>query len=55
IVAEIKGLKIKAQGSIQGDTVRVSGKKRDELQAVISHLKGLELDVPLTFTNYRSN
>ena len=54
IVAEIKGLKNKVQGSIQGDTVRVTGKKRDDLQTVIVHLKALELDVPLTFTNYRS-
>lgn len=54
IVAEIKGLKLKVQGSIQSDTVRVGGKNRDDLQQVIAHLKGLDLDVPLTFTNYRS-
>lgn len=53
IVAEIKKLKLKVQASIQGDTVRVSGKKRDDLQEVIAHLKSLDLDVPLTFTNYR--
>lgn len=55
IVAEIKSMKVKVQGSIQGDTVRVSGKDRDTLQEVIAHLKGLDLDVPLTFTNYRSS
>ncbi|MEM7479944.1 MAG: YajQ family cyclic di-GMP-binding protein [Acidobacteriota bacterium] len=55
IVAEIKRQKLKVQASIQGDTVRVSGKKRDELQNVIAHLKGLDLDVPLTFTNYRGS
>ena len=54
IVAEIKAKKLKVQGAIQGDTVRVSGKNRDDLQAVIAVLKALDLDVPLTFTNYRS-
>lgn len=54
LVAEIKKLKIKVQSAIQGDSVRVSGKKRDDLQAVIAHLKELDLDVPLTFTNYRN-
>ena len=53
IVAEIKRLKIKVQAAIQGETVRVSGKSRDDLQTAIAALKGLELDVPLTFTNYR--
>ena len=53
IVAEIKKTKIKVQGSIQGDTVRVSGKNRDDLQRVIALLRGMELDVPLSFTNYR--
>lgn len=55
IVAEIKKLKLKVQAAIQGDSVRISGKKRDELQTVIAHLKGLDLDVPLTFTNYRNS
>jgi uncharacterized protein YajQ (UPF0234 family) len=54
IVAEIKSRKLKVQGAIQGDTVRVSGKNRDDLQTVIATLKELDLDVPLTFTNYRS-
>jgi uncharacterized protein YajQ (UPF0234 family) len=54
IVAEIKAKKLKVQAAIQGDTVRVSGKNRDDLQAVIALLKTLDLDVPLTFTNYRS-
>lgn len=53
IVAEIKRLKLKVQAAIQGETVRVSGKSRDDLQTAIAALKGLELDVPLTFTNYR--
>lgn len=54
IVAEVKGLKLKVQPSIQGDTVRISGKKRDDLQEVIAHLKDLDLDIPLNFTNYRT-
>ena len=55
IVAEIKARKMKVQAAIQGDTVRVSGKNRDDLQTVIASLKALDLDVPLTFTNYRSS
>ena len=54
LVAEIKAKKIKVQAAIQGDTVRVTGKNRDDLQTVIALLKALDLDVPLTFTNYRS-
>jgi cyclic-di-GMP-binding protein len=54
LVAEIKTRKLKVQAAIQGDTVRVSGKNRDDLQPVIAALKQLELDLPLTFTNYRS-
>ena len=54
LVAEIKQRKLKGQAAIQGDNVRVSGKNRDDLQTVIAALKALDLDVPLTFTNYRS-
>ena len=54
MVAEIKAKKLKVQAAIQGDTVRVSGKNRDDLQTVIATLKALDLDVPLSFTNYRS-
>ena len=53
IVASIKKLKFKVQASIQGDSVRVSGKKLDDLQEVIAHLKELDLDLPLRFKNYR--
>ncbi len=55
IVALIKDSKIKVQGSIQGDQVRVSGKDKDDLQTVIKFLREQEdaLDVPLQFTNYR--
>jgi len=54
LVAEIKAKKLKVQAAIQGDTVRVSGKNRDDLQTVIATLKAMDLDLPLTFSNYRS-
>jgi uncharacterized protein YajQ (UPF0234 family) len=41
------------QAAVQGDTVRVSSKKRDDLQAVISLLKNADIGIPLQFTNYR--
>jgi len=41
------------QAQIQGDQLRVSGKKRDDLQAVIALLKGQDFGIPLQFTNYR--
>lgn len=55
IVADIKDMKIKVQASIQGDQVRVSGKDKDDLQAVIKNLREKEekYDYPLQFTNYR--
>ncbi|WP_353661549.1 YajQ family cyclic di-GMP-binding protein [Hydrogenimonas sp. SS33] len=53
IVKEIKGLKLKVQAAIQGEEIRVSGKSLDDLQAVIAHLKSLDLDFPVTFGNYR--
>jgi uncharacterized protein YajQ (UPF0234 family) len=43
----------KVQASIQGDEVRVSGPSRDELQAVMSHLRGQDFGIELTFGNYR--
>jgi uncharacterized protein YajQ (UPF0234 family) len=43
----------KVKPAIQGDAVRVTGKSRDELQAVIAHLKGLDYPVALQFENYR--
>jgi cyclic-di-GMP-binding protein len=43
----------KAQVRTQGDQLRVSAKDKDELQAVIAQLKGLDLELPLQFTNYR--
>jgi uncharacterized protein YajQ (UPF0234 family) len=53
MVAEIKRLKLKVQAAIQGDSVRVTGKNKDDLQAAIAALRALELDVPITFKNYR--
>ena len=53
IVKVIKGTKIKVQASIQGDQVRVSGKKRDDLQAVMQVLKSTDLGIDMQFTNYR--
>jgi uncharacterized protein YajQ (UPF0234 family) len=53
IVKVIKGAKIKVQAAIQGDQVRVSGKNRDDLQAVIKLLKETDLGIDMQFTNYR--
>ncbi len=53
IVKSIKDSKLKVQASIQGDAVRVSGKKRDDLQAVIALLKEGEFDLPLQYVNFR--
>ncbi len=53
LVKAIKDSKIKVQASIQGDEVRVTGKKRDELQETIALLKKIEVDRPLQFLNFR--
>ena len=53
IVRLIKDGKSKVQASIQGDAVRVSGAKRDDLQAAMALLKKEITDVPLSFTNFR--
>ncbi len=53
IVKIVKGTKLKVQAAIQGDQVRVSGKNRDDLQAVIRALKGTDLGIDMQFTNYR--
>ena len=49
----VKDSKLKVQASIQGDVVRISGNKRDDLQVAIQHLKKSVTDLPLTFTNFR--
>jgi cyclic-di-GMP-binding protein len=53
IVKLIKEAKLKVQASIQGDKIRVTGKKRDDLQAAIGLLKKAELELPLQFENFR--
>ena len=49
----IKESKLKVQSTIQGEQVRVTGKKRDDLQAVMALLKDADLDLPLQYTNFR--
>ncbi len=49
----IKSSKIKVQASVQGDSIRVNGKKRDDLQQVIEMLKEASFDLPLQFENFR--
>ena len=53
IVKAIKAMKIKVTPSIQGDEVRVSGKKIDDLQAVMAEVKTLDLKAPLMFGNFK--
>ena len=54
IVKAIKATKLKVNASIQQDQVRVSGKNRDDLQAVITKLKSEDLGIDMQFVNYRS-
>jgi uncharacterized protein YajQ (UPF0234 family) len=49
----VKQSKLKVQAAIQGDTVRITGAKRDELQAAIALVRSQVTDAPLTFTNFR--
>ena len=53
LIREIKDSKLKVQVSIQGDEVRVAGKKRDDLQAAIAVIRGLKVDQPLQYLNFR--
>lgn len=53
IVKSIKDSKIKVQPSIQQDSVRVSGKKKDDLQACIQHVRSADFDLELQFINFR--
>jgi cyclic-di-GMP-binding protein len=53
IVKLIKEAKLKVQSQVQGDQVRVTGKKRDDLQEAIALLRKAELGLPLQFTNFR--
>ena len=49
----IKGLGLKVQAQIEGEKIKVSSAKKDELQVVIAHLRGLDFSIPLSFCNYR--
>jgi hypothetical protein len=49
----IKDLKLKVNASIQGESLRVTGPKRDDLQSVIAHLRANPVGIPLQFNNYR--
>lgn len=53
IIEAIKGSKLKVQAQYQDEQIRVSGKSKDDLQKVMSLLKGLDYELPLQFTNYR--
>lgn len=53
IVKDVKGMKMKVQIAIQGDELRVTGKKRDDLQEVMAFLKAKEYGIPLQFINMR--
>ena len=53
VVKAVKDAKLKVQAAIQGDELRVSGKKRDDLQDAIRIIKSLEMDQPLQYVNFR--
>jgi uncharacterized protein YajQ (UPF0234 family) len=53
IVKAIKDAKMKVQASIQGDELRITGKKRDDLQDAIALVKGLKIEQPLQYVNFR--
>lgn len=53
IVKDIKDLKLKVQSTIQGNQIRISSKSKDDLQAVIAHLRTQNYEIPLLFGNYR--
>ena len=53
VVKKIKDAKLKVQAAIQGESVRVTGKKRDDLQSVMAMLKESDIELPLQFNNFR--
>ena len=53
IVKAIKGMKVKVQGQVMDDQVRVTGKNRDDLQEVIAELNSKDFGIAMSFTNYR--
>jgi uncharacterized protein YajQ (UPF0234 family) len=53
LVREVKDSKLKVQAAVQGGELRITGKKRDDLQAVISLIRGLKIEQPLQYVNFR--
>jgi uncharacterized protein YajQ (UPF0234 family) len=53
LVREIKDSKLKVQVAVQGDELRVTGKKRDDLQDAIAFVRGLKIEQPLQYQNFR--
>ncbi|GAB2890737.1 YajQ family cyclic di-GMP-binding protein [Paralcaligenes ginsengisoli] len=53
LIAAMKGAKLKVEAQINGDKLRVSGKKRDDLQAAIALLRKTDVELPLQFENFR--
>jgi cyclic-di-GMP-binding protein len=53
LVRELKDSKLKVQVSLQGSEVRVTGKKRDDLQAAIGLVRGIKIEQPLQYVNFR--
>ncbi len=53
IVKEVKNARFKVNSSIKGDTIRIASRSKNELQSVISHLRGKDFGVALQFVNYR--
>jgi cyclic-di-GMP-binding protein len=53
LVREIKDSKLKVQAAVQGGELRIAGKKRDDLQAAITLIRGLKIEQPLQYVNFR--
>ena len=53
LVREVKDSKLKVQAAVQGGELRITGKKRDDLQAAISLIRGLKIEQPLQYVNFR--
>ena len=53
LVREVKDSKLKVQAAVQGGELRITGKKRDDLQAAIALLRGLKIEQPLQYVNFR--
>ena len=53
IIKMIKGTKLKVQVAVQGDELRISGKKRDDLQLTIESIKEMDVALPLQYVNFR--